>query len=252
MNFDPLRILRSVVEFYISSGIVEPDSSLVNIASVQLPLLTADNQKYEQINLFIFGHLLPAFIPLGLSLEFIPSKSMLRTYFSLPSASASAYHNLFDELSMDSRMEKLNILCGAKLKTQLEPARLVMDFPVSLPTKNLALEPIDIDELKQRFDTLEIANTLVAGYISNGKRHLLLLEKAVDVHDHNEAFRNIHALKGGAMNICAPELIQKCKELELMIKNEETQLQAVKIRELADYFKKLEQYYEANKELFHG
>lgn len=249
MNFEPQRVLKSVHDFYISSGIADPAQETVLVKPCNIPVLDGDRQKYEQINLFVFGHLVPDFTPVIVSLEL--KGSYVRTIFELPKASNSAYHTLFEDLSQDTRLDKINQSCQARLRTSLEPPLLILDFPARHNTDG-SLPPLDREELRNRFETLSAAASLLEGYVSNGKRHLALIERAAENKEWEEAFRHIHALKGGALNLCATQLTNACKDLETALRQKDI----VPIPELFQkvhlQFERLASYYESNKESFNA
>lgn len=249
MNFEPHRVLKSVHDFYISSGIADPAKETVLVKPSDIPVLEGDRQKYEQVNLFIFGHLVPDFTPVTVNFEL--KGTFLRTIFGLPPASNSAYHNLFEDLSQDTRLDKINQSCQARLRTSLEPPILILDFPATHNTDDKS-PPFDSEELRRRFETLAVAATLIDGYISNGRRHLALTERATDSLDWDEAFRHVHALKGGALNLCASQLINACKDFESALRNKDMAIIPELFQQVHLQFEYLASYYERNKESFNA
>ena len=235
-----------------SSGIVDSGDTGVVLHVEDLPVLFGNGQKYEQINLFVFGHVLPDFVPLNVDVRLQTDHKVLRTTFFLPPASNSAYHSLFEEMSLDTRLDKMNRSCEARLRTSLEPAALYLDLPVDAEGQASDRPPLDMQELRRRFETLEIAATLVIGFLNNGRRHLSLLERAIEEGDNAEALRNVHALKGGAMNLGADFLSASMKHLENALKQKEVDVLPDLFIKASAQFEIVLKFHEAHKELFNG
>ena len=210
MSFEPAKIVGNVLEFYYSAGIIKLQDNPVKIEKTTIPLLNEQQQKYEQLLFFLLGHLLPEFTPLTIDfrLQGESANTQLLTLFGLPPASTAALAQLNDAINSDERLKKLLSLAKAHC-TDLPgvsvaySCQLELSVPISVSIKDLSAPIIDFTELLERFDGDEVAFTLLEGFVMNARRHLSLLVNAVDKLDWNEAHRHSHALKGGALNICA-------------------------------------------------
>ena len=227
MTFEPLKVLHNVLEFYYSSGIISLEDKPVQILNERVIQVKGLPQKYEQLLFFLLGHLLPDFTPL--KIDFLieeknsPAQINLNTRFQLPPASNTSLNQLLEAIDGDERFKKLLNLAQSDCNDvpgNIEgcPRSLNLNCPVENIVEEAAIPVIDMPELLDRFDGDEMAFTLLEGFVMNARRHLLLLTTAAEKLDWNEAFRHSHALKGGALNICASPFASKAKAIESAIK----------------------------------
>jgi HPt (histidine-containing phosphotransfer) domain-containing protein len=250
MNFEPGKVIRNALDFYISSGIVATEPAPAIIEPYQGPELDGDRQKLEQVMLFVLGHLMPDYAPL----QIIPNlkNNYLRTCFQLPQGSSSGYYRLFDNISQDQRLAKLTESSGAKLRTSLEPPLIYLDFPIHRQEnldQQAILNPAD---LKHRFESLANAATMIESYLSNGRRHLSLLEQNINASNFDECQRHLHALRNGAVHIFALALKQSCSDLEIALGTKPTPDLSPLFMNISEHFSQLHEYYKNHKEQFHG
>lgn len=248
MIFDPARVHKSVLEFYLSSGLLGYSDSLITFTPPTPLSVYGNSQAYEQINLFLYGHLLPDYAPL--EIQFTPLGSQLATKYLLPETSLQACYHLFEELSENFRLHKLNVNSAARLRTSIDPPSLVLDFPLDLANMEAPQQSIDLVELKKRYDTLDTAAQMFNGFFANAYRHLDLLTHAMDQGDWTEVHRHVHALKGGALNLTAQDLASLCIRFEAAVKHGQTKDLQHFIPQINNALTDLEKAYETHKEAF--
>ncbi len=222
MSFEAEKVIQSVLEFYYSSGIISSKSDTISVKVEGSNSFIGNRQHYEQILFFVFGHLLPEFItPVIRVSSQINPLALLKTSFLLPGTSGAARDQLMTTIEEDRRLKKLLKLAGAETTiVEDEGQAVVVLFPVE-SVLQLGSEPVvNVSELKTRYDSKEIALTLLEGFVMNSRRHLTLLINAISKDDWQEAHRHAHALKGGALNVCAEAIVQRAKSIEIAIKDQ--------------------------------
>lgn len=257
MTFEPLKVLQSVLEFYYSSGIIESKTKPVSIRNERIIQIKGISQKYEQLLFFLLGHLLPDFTPLVI--DFIiektssPQTVYLVTQFLLPPASNTSLNQLREAIDSDDRFRKLLTLAQSDCSdapSSLDGCSrcLKLVYPVDGLIEEESIPIINMPELLERFDGDEMAYTLLDGFVMNARRHLLLLSSAADKLDWAEAFRHSHALKGGALNVCASPFASRAKAIETAIKAGQYEIVPAAIQQLEHACSELEAAWDSYRE----
>ncbi|NCN05500.1 MAG: Hpt domain-containing protein [Spirochaetales bacterium] len=121
-------------------------------------------------------------------------------------------------------------------------------FPISQIVFDDFLAPIDMLDLRKKYDSVEDAKLLLSLFFSSTSDRIDALQKSVHEGSWNEAFRLAHSIKGGALSISAHEIAGIAKEIELKIKSSSHFNFEIAIESLRKSFLKGRSYWEKLKQ----
>lgn len=227
MNFETDKMLRNVLEFYQSSGLLPSGTEPVEIDTNACFSADGNRGQMEQVLFFVFGHLLPEFIPRKITCCRLPGTAgameTLGIRLDFTGVTVISMQEMFQSLMDDPRLKRMIASNNSSLELTVDKESgtksLELHFPVAVILAEPANVVIDFQELEKRYDGLELAITLLDGFVMNASRHISLMRSAMEHGDWKEAHRHAHALKGGALNVCADNLARKAKNVELLIKD---------------------------------
>jgi len=222
MNFEIERTIRSVLDFYQSSGLLA--SNLPTIQCNDCFCADGKSEALEQMLYFIFGHLFPESVPTKIecSSELGTSGTNLRLNLVFSGFSLTAIKEVYTLLQEDQRLKKMLDLSKSNLQLVIHPESDYKEFSLSYPVEKTYEQAqdqiINFADLEKRYDDLELGKTLLEGYVMNASRHISLMKSSMEKEDWKEVHRHAHALKGGALNVCAEALARKAKNIETKVK----------------------------------
>ncbi|KGE71851.1 Hpt domain-containing protein [Spirochaeta lutea] len=91
-------------------------------------------------------------------------------------------------------------------------------FPVQEVSRSQKDQPLDLTQLHGKFEDPADAQLLLELFMQHTPVRILQLEDALSADNSREAHRLAHSIKGGALNICAADLAETAKTLEVELK----------------------------------
>jgi signal transduction histidine kinase/CheY-like chemotaxis protein/HPt (histidine-containing phosphotransfer) domain-containing protein len=105
------------------------------------------------------------------------------------------------------------------LRKDAVPESAGATVPIATVPGPVAASPVDMAAMKDIFfDDLGVIDQLINGFIDSGVKLMDELARGIDSLDFTAIHLKSHALKGGALNICAPSLARAAESLERQAK----------------------------------
>jgi len=121
-------------------------------------------------------------------------------------------------------------------------------FPISQIVFDDLLAPIDILDLRKKYDSVDDAKLLLSLFFDSTSERIDSLQKSLQEGAWKEAFRLAHSIKGGALSISAHEIAGIAKEIELKAKSSSHFNFEIGVESLRKSFLKARTYWEKLKQ----